>query len=134
VRAGVEALPIELALSADELTVVLPWGSLLEAVARPRLETLRGIRALCRPGAALTVVLAVDPVRDRAELARLGLGALDEAHLRGAAADYADAGLGLRSVRPIDSTRLREWPSTWARRLAHGRVRTAFEIEARALG
>ena len=35
--------------------MVLPWGSLLAAVALPRPEVLRGIRALCQPGARLTV-------------------------------------------------------------------------------
>src|SRR5262245_43860060 len=79
VRAAVEALPAQLHGRADQLTVILPWGSLLAAVARPHVPTLAGLRALAREGARLTVVLGPDPVRDRAELRRLGLDDVEAA-------------------------------------------------------
>jgi 16S rRNA (adenine(1408)-N(1))-methyltransferase len=132
VRAPVEDLPPELAGVADCLTVVLPWGSLLAAVARPVVSVLRGIRGLCRPGARLSVLLSVS-ARDRSEAARLGLPALDEAHLRGAlAAGYEAAGFAVGAVRLLDREALAGWPSTWARRLAQGRPRPVFRIDARA--
>jgi 16S rRNA (adenine(1408)-N(1))-methyltransferase len=135
VRAALEALPRELAGTADGITVLLPWGSLLAAVARPNVEALGRIRGLCRPGAALTVVVAVDPVRDRAEAARLGLAGLGEALVNGAlVAGYASAGFVVDTVRPLSLAELARWPSTWARRLAHGRPRPVQHIEARAVG
>jgi 16S rRNA (adenine(1408)-N(1))-methyltransferase len=134
VRAAVEALPPELAGVADRVTVILPWGSLLAAVAGPRVPLLRQVRALCQPAATLTVVLAVDPARDAAEARRLDLPPLDESHLRGAVAEgYAAAGLAVASVRSLSAGRLGRWPSSWARRLAHGQGRVVFEIEARAI-
>jgi hypothetical protein len=45
VRAAMEDLPAELAGAADRVTVVLPWGSLLAAVARPDPELSRGSAA-----------------------------------------------------------------------------------------
>lgn len=132
VRASVEQLPVELTGIADRVTVVLPWGSLLAAVARPSVALLAGIRALCRPGADLTVVLSL-ATRDRAEALRLDLPPLDEVHVRGTqAASYAQAGFAVDSVRRLDAGELARWPSTWARRLAHGRSRSVFQIEARA--
>lgn len=132
VRAGVERLPRELAAVADRITVILPWGSLLAAVARPSLA-LQGIRALCAANAALTVVLSVDPARDGAESRRLGLPLLDEAYLGGPLATcYAVAGFTVRSVRAIGPDQLAGWPSTWAKRLAHGRARFVIQIDARA--
>jgi 16S rRNA (adenine(1408)-N(1))-methyltransferase len=132
VRAAVESLPPELLGIADRLTVILPWGSLLAAVARPELAVLQGIRALGRPGATLTVVLGVDPVRDRAEAIRLGLPMLDHGHLRGSLAEgYAAAGLAVESVRAIGPEGLLHWPSAWAVRLAHGVPCSLFELEAR---
>jgi len=90
VRAAAETLPSELTGVADSVTTILHWGSLLAAAARPSAEVLRSIRALCQPGATLTVVFGLDAVRDRAEAARLGLPPLDERHLRGAlASGYA---------------------------------------------
>jgi 16S rRNA (adenine(1408)-N(1))-methyltransferase len=110
---------------------VLPWGSLLAAVARPSVPLLRGIAALCRPGAALTVVLGVDPSRDAAEAARLGLPAFDRAHLDGPLTTaYADAGFEITSIRALTPHELAAWPSTWAKTLAHGRPRRVFQISA----
>ncbi len=133
VRAGVENLPSALAGAADRLSVVLPWGSLLAAVARPTVDVLRSIRALAQPDAVLTIVLGVDPARDRAELHRLGLASLFDASLASRVAEgYALAGFTLGCVRPLAQVELARWPSTWARRLAHGRGRTLLEINATA--
>jgi hypothetical protein len=86
------------------------------------------------PQARLTVVLGIDPARDRAEAQRLGLPALEAAHLDGPLrAGYAEAGFIVRSVRPLAPAQLVEWPSTWARKLAHGHPRSVFRIEARAV-
>jgi 16S rRNA (adenine(1408)-N(1))-methyltransferase len=133
VRAAVESLPSELAGIADRVTVILPWGSLLAGVAGPAVDVLLGIRTLCQTRATLTVLLGVDADRDRAEAARLALPSLDERHLRGPlAAAYAAAGLPVTSVRPVGPDDLARWPSTWARRLAFGRTRPLFWIEAQA--
>jgi 16S rRNA (adenine(1408)-N(1))-methyltransferase len=118
---------------ADEVTVVLPWGSLLAAVAGPEVGLLHSIRRLGQREARLTVVLALDAERDRAEWTRLGLPRLDAAHLNGPlAAAYAEAGFVVEQVRPLGLIDLAAWPSTWARKLAHGRPRSCFRIEATA--
>jgi SAM-dependent methyltransferase len=131
VRASVEDLPIELARVADRVTVVLPWGSLLAAVAGPRVPALAGIRRLCQPEASLTVVLSVAD-RDLHEARRLGLPPLDGGHLQDLAVAYAAGGFTVTSVRQLHPDELRAWPSTWARRLAHGQPRPVFQIDARA--
>lgn len=115
------------------MTIVLPWGSLLAAVAQPCMPVLRSIRALCQPGASLSVILALDPSRDRAQLLRLRLPALDAAHLQGAfMSAYGSAGFDRIAVRGITVEELRHWRTAWAGRLAHGRERLVLEIEARA--
>jgi SAM-dependent methyltransferase len=133
VRAAIEALPHELAGVADRITVVLPWGSLLAAVVRPSVPLLQHIRDLCQPGARLTVVVGIDPKRDRTECLRLGLPALDVDHVHGPLKGaYAEAGLDIGSARPITPAQLARWPSTWARCLARDHARSPFQIEARA--
>ena len=132
VRAAIENPPPELTGVADRITVILPWGSLLTAVAHPASPLLRCVHGLAQPGARLTVVLALDPQRDRTELRRLELPTLDAAFLEGPLARaYAAAGFGVTSVRPLTPAQLAAWPSTWARRLAHGQERSAFRIDAR---
>ena len=131
VRASVEDPPVELAGAADRVTVVLPWGSLLAAVARPHGPALAAIRSLCQPEAVLSVVVSVAG-RDLREAQRLGLPPLDGRHLQDLAAAYAAAGFAVTSVRPLDRDELAAWPSTWARRLAHGQPRPVFQIDASA--
>jgi 16S rRNA (adenine(1408)-N(1))-methyltransferase len=132
VRAGVEALPPELAGVADQLTIVLPWGTLLAAVARPCTETLAGIRALCQPEAALSIVFSIAE-RDRRESSRLGLPPMDSRHLEGSLrAGYIAAGFDVTSVRQLSLDELALWPTTWARCLAHGQPRPVFHVDARA--
>jgi len=133
VRAAVEKLPQELLGVADRVTVVLPWGSLLAAVAGPSADILRGVRALCRTGATLSVVLGHDPVRDRVALRRLGLPGLDEAaRAHHFAHDYACAGFRLSSIRAVAASEVAGLPSTWAKHLAQGRERRFLEIAATA--
>ena len=133
VRASVEDLPAELVGLADRVTVILPWGSLLAAVACPIVPLLHSVRRLCVSGAALTVVLGVDPERDRAEVLRLRLPALDGAHFDGALAEgYLAAGFSVTSVRALTAEQLARWPSSWSKRLAFGRPRPVFQIEAHA--
>ena len=135
VRASIEDLPAELAGVADEVTAILPWGGLLAAFANPVVPLLRNVRGLCARGAALTVVLGVDPQRDLAEVLRLGLPVMDARHFAGVlAAGYAEAGFEVTSVRAQTSEDLARWPSSWAKRLAFGRPRPVFQVEARAAG
>jgi 16S rRNA (adenine(1408)-N(1))-methyltransferase len=129
----VEALPSELTGVADRVTVVLPWGSLLAAVACPFTDSLRGVRRLCRPRGRLTIVLATHPVRDVEETRRLGMPPWDPSSLAATLVrSYADAGLDLVRVRTLDAVQALRWRSTWTRRLAHAGDRSFVEIEARA--
>jgi hypothetical protein len=132
VRAAVEQLPAELAGTADRLTVVLPWGSLLRAVALPDPAVLANVRSLCRPDARVTVLLGSDPVRDRAELLRVGTSLEPEALAGRLGEPYRVAGFRLRSARPVDGERLASWPTRWTTRLARGEGRRFVELEAAA--
>ena len=131
VRAAVEALPHQLQGVADRIGVVLPWGSLLAAVARPDRALLRGIRALGREGVTLEVLLALDARRDLSEIRRLGLPSLQGAPLRQHLEPaYAEAGFRITAVAALEVGELAAWPSTWARRLAHGHPRSVTRIQA----
>jgi 16S rRNA (adenine(1408)-N(1))-methyltransferase len=133
VRAAVEDLPAELAGVADRVTVVLPWGSLLAAVARPVPALLAGIRRLCQTNARLSGILGIDPERDRAECLRLRLPTLSSTYLTSSLTGaYATVGFRVTSIQALTGSELAQWPSTWARKLAHGRARSVFQIEAEA--
>lgn len=131
VRAAAESLPPELAECATEVTVILPWGSLLRIVAAPDAEALAGIRRVCRTGASFRTVVACDPHRDARTWRELGLdpGGLDERTL---AQGYAAAGFVLEGVRECTSKEFSALRTTWARRLARSPGRRAWTLTATA--
>jgi 16S rRNA (adenine(1408)-N(1))-methyltransferase len=108
VAADALSLPDALASFADELTVTLPWGSLLHAAtaADPRL-----IRLL-KPGGRLELLLSASAA-DQAT----GLANLDP---RSLAAAYRAAGVVDVRVRPATIDDVRGAGSSWGKRLLQG--------------
>ena len=134
-RLSLTDAPGELVGLADGLSVLLPWGSLLRAVARPEPAALCALRALCRPGAAVQIVFGYGAEADAAAMQALELPPLDG---RGAAttgaleASYRAAGF---SVSACLATRddVRALPTTWAKRLAFsGRERRFITLTGQA--
>jgi len=113
VRAQAESLPEELAGLTASVTVLMPWGSLLSAVAHGDARVLAGLRRLCAEGATLRAI-AGDPIEARALPA------------------WREAGFDARIAiaRPEE---IRALGTTWASRLVFGRPRTFYELTARAV-
>ena len=131
---AVEALPTGLSGVASLVTVNLPWGSLLRAVAAPDHDCLRNIAAMCAPGAELRVTYSAS-VRDGQELARLGISEPDACRrVEELARAYATAGFDVTCVEPLAMLQLRELGTTWARRLWRDPERRAWRILARRVG
>ena len=134
VRAAVEALPPELAGLADRVTVTLPWGSLLRAVALPDVGLLAHVRGLLQPGGRLDVVYAIDPDRDAAALQALGLDVARCGPQEATCAGYADAGLRVDCVSELAREEIAALGTTWARKLAATpSARRAWRTEATAV-
>jgi len=115
------------------VTVLLPWGSLLGAVARPEPDALLRLRALCKPGAELEVVFGYGPQIDAATIRALALPALDApGRLAALEAAYGAAGFAARA-RPVARDEVRALPTTWAKKLAFsGHARAFVAVRARA--
>jgi 16S rRNA (adenine(1408)-N(1))-methyltransferase len=119
---------------ADRLTVLLPWGALLSAVARPEAGDLAALRAICREGAAIRFVFGYGPEADGTRVKELALPAIDDdAGLAALSARYRDAGFTVRA-RGVSVAEIRTLPTTWAKRLAFsGRQRPFVEVSGRAV-
>jgi hypothetical protein len=102
-RLALERAPGALEGLAGRLTVLLPWGSLLAAVAAGERDGLARLRAICAPGAEVEIVV--------------GEGDLDGFSPEALRARYADAGLEL-SVAPAAAAEVAALGTTWAKRLA----------------
>jgi hypothetical protein len=102
-RLALERAPGVLEGLGDRVSVLLPWGSLLRAVAAGGPDGLRRLRAICAPGARLDVVFGEDD-----------LAAASPATLEGA---YAEAGLAV-TARLAGAAEVAGLGTTWAKRLA----------------
>jgi hypothetical protein len=131
VRAAAESPPEELSGLAMAITILLPWGSLLRAVASPEASVLSAIRGLAAPGASLLVVMGYDAVGDpqtAKTLPPLGRERLvDEV-----VPCYRAAGFAVRAM-PTTLDDLRALGTTWASRLAFGRDRSFWKLEGRVV-
>lgn len=120
VIANARALPPELRGLAYQVTVNFPWGSLIEGLLEPESGVLAGLRAIARPGAALDI--------------RLNAGALAEAGWtleNGTTRVYENlvsGGFTMQAPAAMTARDLKDFPTTWAKRLAFGRDPRAFHL------
>ena len=118
VVAAIESPPAELAARADEITVNFPWGSLLRGIVRADRPVLRGIAAIAKYGARITVLTAIED-RD----ASSDVSASDLGQLPSRAAAFADAGLAIARCGTATQAEIAASGSSWAKRLRRDAVR-----------
>ena len=124
VVAAAERLPPELSGVAEELTIQFPWGSLLRGALALDDAAARGIAGLLKPAA---VAIATFSIEDRDGL---DLPSLDRPNARRELAErWPCHGLDVCSLGPATDEELRAMSSTWGRRLAAGRRRSAWRLE-----
>jgi 16S rRNA (adenine(1408)-N(1))-methyltransferase len=122
VIANALALPRELGGMASKVAINFPWGSLLTALLDGEPVLLEGLLAIARPGAALEV--------------RLNGGALTAAGytLESGGArirqSLHDGGFDVGDLVRLDARELRQYPTSWAKRLAYGRDPRAVCLRA----
>lgn len=126
-----ENLPEGLAHVADRITILFPWGSLLQAAVtgEPRLVSL--LDRLAKPNAQLEITLNLH-VFDSAPLAeRLALPELDAAHVEGVMRPaYLAGGWTLDEITRHAPDQLPVHTS-WGRRLALGSKRETLRLVMR---
>ena len=127
VHAAVEALPEELAHVADEVHVLLPWGALLEGIVLARDDVLDGIASLCRPGACVAVTLNGEIWVDSTPARYEPLPVPTPQYVADVIAPgFARHGIELAGARYATAEEARTLPTTWARKLGHGRDHPRF--------
>lgn len=111
--ASAQDLPRELDGLVSQITINFPWGSLLASLLAGDPNLTRGLKSVSRSQASLYL--------------RLNGGALAEAGKTLEAGtdkifyNLLQAGWQLEAPVVMDASALREFPSTWAKRLAFGR-------------
>jgi 16S rRNA (adenine(1408)-N(1))-methyltransferase len=129
VVASVEQLPLDLQGLADRIYVNFPWTGLLRGIIRPEPGVLGAIASLASATARFDIVFCYDPEHDIAALEGESLPSLDYAYIDSVLLPaYATAGLQMTGRRRLPQDEALAIPSTWGRRLLHGRPRDVFHI------
>jgi 16S rRNA (adenine(1408)-N(1))-methyltransferase len=114
-HAPVERLPIGL-IGITELTVLMPWGSLLRAVLEPAAEVLAALTARCRPNTRFRVTINLHAWRPRVpEVGELPEPTASDVRDRLAPA-YRAAGWLIDAETAVEQD-----PTSWSRRLGSTR-------------
>jgi 16S rRNA (adenine(1408)-N(1))-methyltransferase len=126
-RAAIEALPRELESVADEVDVLLPWGALLEGIVLARPDVVDGIAALARPGACVQVTLNGEIWVDSTPARYEDLPVPTPEYVAEAIEpEFRRRGVELGPARYLTAAEAKALPTTWARRLGHGRAHPRF--------
>jgi 16S rRNA (adenine(1408)-N(1))-methyltransferase len=127
VRAALEALPAELHGVADEVSVQLPWGSLLEGIVLARDDVLGGLAALCRSSARVTITLNGEIWLDSTPARYEHLPVPTPEYVADVvAAGMERVGIRIDAARYASAAEAKRLPTTWARRLGHDRAHPSF--------
>ncbi len=127
VHAGIETLPVELFGFASTLTILLPWGSLLSAVAKPEISLLHKLTELCCKHTTIRIIFGYDHATEQKKIEKLGLPELTAEQLNRLVYQYSLAGLNIR-WRMLEQKDIKNIPTTWAKKLAYGKKRQFVEI------
>lgn len=134
VHAGVETLPEELQGAASHISILLPWGTLLKAVALPDKTILQNIAKLCRKQATLKIIFGYETDKEKNVIEELGLPLLTPEYLQKILKPaYHEAGFDI-SWQFISQAELKQLPTAWAKKLAYGKKRLFFEITGKYAG
>jgi 16S rRNA (adenine(1408)-N(1))-methyltransferase len=127
VWASVESAPVVLHGLGELIHVVLPWGRLMSGLLVADPAVVGGVASLGRPGATVSIVLNGEvwgePVPVEARDLPEPSVALVEDELAPA---WERCGLRVSSAVWLSPTDIAAIPSTWARRLSHGRAHPRF--------
>ena len=131
-RLSLDDAPAELVQLADAITVLFPWGALLQAVAVPEREALHRLARIGKPGARVRFLYGYGIGREAAAVEELGLPALGGSSiLRALERAYADAGLQIEG-RYVSCEEIALLQTTWAKKIAFSNaVRLFVELSGR---
>jgi predicted RNA methylase len=123
--ASAQNLPRELHGRVSHITINFPWGSLLESLLESDANLMHGLECISSTVTSLSLHLNGGALAEMGTSLETGAGKIYHNLLR----------FGWRVDTPVQigAPSLRGFPSTWARRLAHGRDPRAMALKGRRI-
>ncbi|MBL8077024.1 MAG: class I SAM-dependent methyltransferase [Anaerolineales bacterium] len=117
-----QSLPCELNGLVSHISINFPWGSLLDGLLTADTSLMRGLERLATSTASIDVHLNGGALADAGWPLENGA---DKIYY-----NLLQAGWRVRTPRCMDEDELQVFPTTWARRLAHGRDPRGMKIHS----
>lgn len=125
---SLEMMPYEIFGSAHILTVILPWGTLLQAISEPN-SKVNVFRNILRPYGRLELIFGYSQEAEPTEIERLGLSNLTPFHVANKIIPFfSQHKYQLLESDTLTKEQLRDFESTWCKKLSFGSDRAIFHI------
>ena len=130
VVASVELLPKEFGGIADKISIILPWGSLLEKIANPEEIWARNITDMLKPDGELELLFGYTSDLEPSEVERLNLPFLNLALVKDQIIPSFTrlGGMRLQEFKELLKEQLKSYPTSWAKRLTYGKNRVIYSL------
>jgi 16S rRNA (adenine(1408)-N(1))-methyltransferase len=107
----------------SHVAINFPWGSLLDGLLAGDPGLMHGLASVSRPGAKIEMYLNSGALKEAGTDLERGAGNIYK--------NLARYGWDVRCPQVMDGASLAKFPTTWARRLAHGRDPFATRLSGR---
>ena len=128
---SLDNIPVELEHRINSISILFPWGSLLQNVVFPEELLIPVISNVARNGRLfLTIVFGYAPEAEPSEMRRFGLEDISLNSLyEKIIPRYIKNGFKVECVRQNSREDLKKYESTWSKRLAFGQSRPVFTLD-----
>ena len=126
VLASVEDLPDELNDSANQIFIILPWGSLLDGIVKVRKKVFRSIQKIAKKRAQIDIVLGYEKTAEgrQIDLPEINLNYINNKMRY----KLENLSFKIKEIKEIDKQNIKEINTSWAKKLSFGKNRSFFYI------
>jgi 16S rRNA (adenine(1408)-N(1))-methyltransferase len=130
VIAQVEDLPQELTGVANQIFINFPWSGLLKGVVSIDERTWGNIKRVCQPQAYIDLICGYDPTFEQKIVDQLALPPLSLDYIRQTMLPKLEnMGFKALHVQAVGKEDLKDFPSSWSKRLSFGVAREYFYVQ-----
>ncbi len=122
---SVEMLPEELFNTANKIFINLPWGSLLEKIAKPTAEIAKSIKNLLKANGTIDIIFGYLDEAEPSETLRLSLPPITKEYIKQEIAPIFHMKC---QVSELTKEELKDLETTWAKKLSFGKDRPIFKL------
>ncbi|MFZ2664220.1 MAG: class I SAM-dependent methyltransferase [Patescibacteria group bacterium] len=126
---SIENFPINDDEIIDEIHITLPWGTLLESIAKPTKNTISKLSKLLKKDGKLEIIFGYTPEFEPSETKRLDLPVIGDGLIQDTIIPlFESCKLTLSICKELSKKELKEIETTWAKKLHFGKNRKIYYI------